>query len=426
MSESSSESSGDYINGSPSPATRRNQPFLDMQLPLPDETSLRSDLLLERDTPSQFTRSDRSSDPGDPFPFTSTPELCFAASSSPYLSPAKDCLFPHLASTYLPGAGDIHVVDPASDHASFVRHLDLLLREVVEQQNISKISDSARIHPERILEYQSQRVSTVCDTSSDLESVLVSKARGSRSFPLLHRDWRQLSPPNGGDTGSCVLSVPSHDAGYVPTRNKRKALATIKEDFNISVDFVTRDECLPRRSDSYLSASDRASPLTRCFSDTCYPRLKKQKCRSFDETRLPGILVLSPLAGPSTLSKTNVFHRHNKSSSFPRWKDRGSNIDEVTVPSHVWHNSPTGLVSPYPPTQLATRVSSPIPILSPQHFQEIEIPRVFAGSEDAAEARLKIILKKTSSICGEKVQAPSQLSTSRLEIASSWKSSHGY
>ncbi|KAH8991455.1 hypothetical protein EDB86DRAFT_1605672 [Lactarius hatsudake] len=320
MSESSEPSDG-YILGSPSPATRRNLLFLDMQLPL-DESSLRSSLLLESDTHSRFSRSERSSDPGDPFLFTSTPELCFAASSSPYLSPTMDFSFLHSASIHLPGVDDIHPVNPASDHASFVRHLDLLLREVVEQQNISEISGNARIYPEQILNCKPQRVSTICDASSDLESVVLSKTRGSHSSPLHHQ---QLSSPSGGDPGGCVFAGDtSPGASYVPTRNKRKALATIEEDFNIAVDGLT----LPRRSGSYLSASDRASPLTRRCSDTRYLCLKKQKRRSFDRTQPSGIPVLSPLAASSTILKTNMFL--HKSSSFPRWKDHDSDIDEVS------------------------------------------------------------------------------------------------
>jgi hypothetical protein len=99
----------------------------------------------------------------------------------------------------------------------------------VEQQNITKTSTNARIHSNNILSPNPQIVS-VCDTSSHLGSAVVS--RGSRSLPLIHQDWRQFSSPDSGDSGGCVLSVASHDAGYILTRNKRKALATIQEDFN--------------------------------------------------------------------------------------------------------------------------------------------------------------------------------------------------
>ena len=327
MSEPSFESSGDYyINGSPSPATLRNLLFLDVQLSPPhDDTSLR----IKSDLPSRSTWTDKSSDLVDPLLFTSTPELSFAASSSPYLSPAKGCPFIQPSCTRLPGTSSIHLVDPASDHASFVRHLDDLLREVVEQQCVSEISTNARIHPEKGLDHEPQTVSSVCHTSSDLGSVVVSKACGSRSFPLPHRDWRQLSSPVSGDPGSCVLSVASHDASYVPTRNKRKALATIQEDSDIAVHLPTNAERLPLRSDSYLSASDRASPLTRRCSDTGYPRLKKRKCRSIDGTQPSAIVLLSPLGKSSTLPKKNVLQQ--KSSSFPRWKRHGSNIDRVSM-----------------------------------------------------------------------------------------------
>ena len=314
----SSTASDYYINGSPSPATRRNLLFLDLQLPLPDDDiNSRNSRLLEDDIPSRSTWSERSSDPVDLFLSMSTPPLCFAASSSPDLSPTKDCSFLHSACTHVPEAGSIHLVDPTADHSSFVRHLDALLQEVVEQQNISEIGGKARIHPENTLNRTPPVVSSVCDTSSDLGSVVVPQMHDSHPFPLLHRDLRQLSPP-GSDPGGCVFSVASYDAGFVPTRNKRKAPR------------------LTRRSDSYLSASDYASPLTRRCSDTHQTGLKKQKCHSFDGIRPPGI----------------------------------------------------------PPTQPATRVPSPVPTLSLQHFREIEIPHVFASSEDAAEARLKSLLKK--------------------------------
>ena len=317
MSESCSGSSSYYyINGSPSPATRRNLLFLNLQPPLPDDDiNVQSSRFLEDDIPSRSTWSERSSDPVDPFLSMSTPPLCFAASSSPDLSPTNSFL--HSACTHLPGAGSIHLVDPAADHSSFVRHLDVLLQEVVEQQNVSEISGKARIYPENTLNHTPPVVSSVCGTSSDLGSVLIPQTHDSHPFPLLHRDLRQLSPP-GSDPGGCVVSVASYDAGYVPTRNKRKA---------------PRLTC---RSDSYLSASDYASPLTRRCSDTHQTGLKKQKCHSFDGIRPPGI----------------------------------------------------------PPTQPATRVPSPVPALSLQHFREIEIPHVFASSEDAAEARLKSLLKK--------------------------------
>ena len=331
MSEPSSESSGDYyINSSPPPATLRNLLFFDTHLSPPhDDTISRGSLRLESDISSRSTWSDKCSDPVDPFLFTSTPELSFAASSSPYLSPAKECPFPHPSCTRLPGASSIHLVDSATDRASFIRHLDVLLQKVVEQQYVSKISSNARIHPENVLDQKPQIVSSACDSSSDLGSIVVSKARGSRSFPLLHRDWRQLSSHVSGDPGGCVLSVTSHDASYVPTRNKRKALATIQEDFKIAVHLPTNAGCLPRRSDSYLSASDRASPLTRRCSDTGYTRLKKQKCHSIDGTQPPAIALPSLLGKSSTFSKKNLFQQ--KSSSFPRWKEHVSNIDRVST-----------------------------------------------------------------------------------------------
>jgi hypothetical protein len=426
MSESSSESCGDYINGSPSPATRRNLLFLDMELSLPDDTSFPDNLLLE--TPSQ---SARSSDPGDPFPFTSTPELYFAASSSsPYLSPAKDRPFLHSVSTHLPGADDIRFVNPASDHASFGRHLDVLLRGVVEQENISKISGNARIQPEQIVDYKPRIVSTVCDTSSDL---VISKSRGSRSFPLLHQEWRQLSLPDGGDPGGCVYTVAPHDASSVPTRTKRKALATIDEGLNIAVDF---HECLPRRSDSYLSASDHASPLPRRFSDTHYPRLKRQKCRSFDRTQPPGI----SLAKSSTLSKSNVFLY--KSSSFPSWKEHRSNIDEVRVIemtasiSSLIRGEPDTR-SPHRPTSVTPGTTPPLAsfhrthLLNQQHLFLVQSPLSrlnismklkFHASLRVAKMPQKLVSstysRKTSFIYAKKGQAPLRLSTFLLETVS--------
>ncbi len=416
MSESSNTSAGDYyLNESPSPATRRHLLFLDDQLPAPGDTSSRrtGSLILGSAIHSWSTRPDRSC---DPFPSTSPPELCFVESSSPYLSPENDCSFPPISGTHLP-RGDIHFVNPASHQASFIRHLDLRLREVVEQQSAPQINHYGRIQPELILNSNPQLASTVCATSSYLEPVVALHARCSHSVSLLPLEWRRLSL-GGGDPDCCLLSITSYDASYGPKRNKRKALTTIEEGSTIPIDCFIPDEALPRRSGSYLSASDYASPPPRRCSDICYPRLKKQNCRSFDGFRPPGIPVQSPLAKPSTLSKVALLH--HRSSSFPISKVRGSGVDEVseraigtiafisfiergepdpkfTIPFHfryTRHDSTMGLASSYPPTQPATRVPSPVPILSPQYFRETETPRVFAGSDEAAEARLKLLLEK--------------------------------
>ena len=54
----------------------------------------------------------------------------------------------------------------------------------------------------------------------------------------------------------------------------------------------------------------------------------------------------------------------------------------------------------YPPTQPVTPVPglspipSPVPVLGPQAFLQVDIPRVFVSSDDAAEARLMSLLSK--------------------------------
>jgi hypothetical protein len=67
--------------------------------------------------------------------------------------------------------------------------------------------------------------------------------------------------------------------------------------------------------------------------------------------------------------------------------------------SHLPTSSAAGSVLSYPPTQPATPVPglspvpSPVPVLGPQAFLQVDIPRVLR-SDDAAEARLMSLLKK--------------------------------
>jgi hypothetical protein len=63
-------------------------------------------------------------------------------------------------------------------------------------------------------------------------------------------------------------------------------------------------------------------------------------------------------------------------------------------------SSAAGSVLSYPPTQPTTPVPglspvpSPVPVLGPQAFLQVDIPRVFLSSDGAAGARLVSLLRK--------------------------------
>ncbi len=71
-------------------------------------------------------------------------------------------------------------------------------------------------------------------------------------------------------------------------------------------------------------------------------------------------------------------------------------LSQEFAPSHSSISSEAGSVLSYPPTQPVTPVPglSPVPVLEPQNFSQADIPRLFLGSDDAAEARLMSLLRK--------------------------------
>lgn len=394
MSEFGSESD-DYTYASPSPGTRRNGPFLDATINLSDDADSERSSDQEGRALSQSTQSDDPS--GDPIPTTSTPDLSFAASSSPLLF--STTLSP---SSHTTNRGRLQCGNAASlskltsDHTSFVRRLDYLLQQAADQQRLSIPSDNIRIQPyspEGLSGPESQMVSIGHDEG--LELALGQRGYCCRFSPLPSQEFPRSSSLISGTSEDNTLATVVSDTGIDPRRNKRKAKAAIHEDSEAPSTSFSHDG---NPSDSYLSASDGAPPAA---SRGCHQPWKKRKCLSLD---LQPSLV-PPCAGSPALSDPNL--ERSKSSPVQSQQDFGSNTiydategpADVTL-SHSFTPSTAGSVLSYPPTEPVTPVPgyslvpSPVPVLGPQAFLQVDIPRVFLSSDDAAEARLMSLLRK--------------------------------
>ena len=323
-------------------------------------------------------------------PSTSTPDLSVAASSSPYLSPIKD--MPSFS--LLPTRFDYHEYGdrsppskPTINRPSFIDRLDYFLREAVEQQCHSGTRGNWRI----------QRAFS--------EDVCRPKARKtSTAFgPFL----QYLSRPLTGDV-NYAPSLVSGDLGYNP--RKRKAVSMTDRASKTASESLVNAGSRLQSSNSYLSESDCASPLSCRYRDFRCPPFKKRKCFSFDGVQVP---ITSACAESRAFSK--VTKLCSKSVSFPRRKNscaetacngsRGVGFSHFTIAASISFLSHKAVgtarshplarsISPYPPTEPATRIPSPVPILAPQEFPEAYIPRMYASSEVAAEARLRFLLEK--------------------------------
>ena len=228
MSESSSEAD-DYTFASPSPETRRNGPFLDAIIILSDDADSERSSDEEDGALSQSTQSDDPS--GEAIP-TSTPDLSFAASSSPFLFSTTESPSSHTTSRDHLQCGNVASLSKlTSDHTSFVRRLDYLLQQAADQQSPSMTSDNMRIQPyspEGVPSPESPMVSIAHDESLD-------SALGQREYCCrLSLFPSQKSPGSSsliaGTSDDNTLATVASDAGIDPRRNKRKARATIHED----------------------------------------------------------------------------------------------------------------------------------------------------------------------------------------------------
>ncbi len=310
MSEFGSESD-DYTYASPSPATRRNGPFLDATIMLSDDAD--SERSSDQEGGAQSTQSD---DPaGEPIPTTSTPDLSFAASSSPFLFSTTESPSSHPTSRDCLQCGNVVPLSKlTSDHTSFVRRLDYLLQRTADQQRLSTTSDNIRIqpyYPEGVPGTESPMVSMAHDEG--LDSALGQRECYYRFSPLpSQKSPRSSSLIAGTSDDSTLATVPS-DAGIDPRRNKRKAKAAIHEDSEAPSMSLLHDG---NPSDSYLSASDGAPhPPSRGR----HLPSKKRKCLSLDTQ--PSLV--SPCASSPALSDSNLVL--SKSSSVQRQQDFESN-----------------------------------------------------------------------------------------------------
>ncbi|KAH9979601.1 hypothetical protein BGW80DRAFT_1279223, partial [Lactifluus volemus] len=207
-----------------------------------------------------------------------TPDLSFAASSSPYYtSPIKDLPSFSLPPTSLDyhGYGDRSPpFKPTINHPSFVHRLDYLLREVVEQQCHSGVRGNLRI--------QRAFSEDVCRLKTRMTSTAF------EPFPQYLSESRSLT--GGFDY---VPSLVSGDLGYNP-RKRKAASMTDRASKTVSESLVHAGSRL-QSSNSYLSESDCASPLPCRHLDFRCPPLKKRKCLSFDDARVSiTSLVRSP------------------------------------------------------------------------------------------------------------------------------------
>lgn len=303
MSEFGSESD-DHTCASPSPATRRNGPFLDLTIILSDDADSETSPDQEDGALSQSTQSDDPS--GEPIPTTSTPDLSFAASSSPFLFSTTESPSSHTTSRKL-----------TSDHTAFVRRLDYVLQQASDRQRQSITSDNIRIQPyspEGVPGLKSPMVSTAHDEG--LQLALSQRENYSRFSQRISPLPSQKSPRSSllisGTSNDNTLATVASDAGIVPRRNKRKENPGVYDDSEAPPTSSFHDG---NPSDSYLSASDGAPAPSRIR----HVPSKKRKCLSLD-TQSP---LSSPCACSPELSDPNLVL--SKSSSVQRRQEFESN-----------------------------------------------------------------------------------------------------
>ena len=334
MSESGSESDhyDDYVYASPSPETRRNGPFLGVTMMLSDDTDSEGSSGQEDEVLSQSTQSDNQC--GEPVPTTSTPDLSFAASSSPLLLPARGS--PSLHPTNF---GDVSPrSELSSDHTFFVRRLDYLLQQAADQQYHSRTSDDIRIQlnsPEEDSGLEFQMKSMAHDVI--LEPAPGQVEYNRRLSPSPSEQSRRYSPFYllGSTSNDNSLAITPGDASINSRRNKRKAKAAVDEGSEASSTSLLRDG---DPSDSYLSASDDPSTSSCSLADL-HPPSKKRRCFSLDIQ--PS--VVSSCAGSPAFSDANlksssllpVQGEHGSESNTTRDANKGVQFSHQVVPVSV-------------------------------------------------------------------------------------------
>ena len=395
---SQSELNSDGYDCYSPPYTRIYELFLDPTTPFSDETYPEGGSLDHR-TGVSFSQSsanqqdDRSEEPR---PATSTPDLSFTASSSPCRFAMRESPALHATSSgHLP-CGNVALLEPTPGHASFSQRLNYLLKKAADQQYQPRTGERMRIQPDLLKE--------VPDSDSALGLKLVKNYGSPPSVFPPQKLQRSFSLGGGASDGS-THAVISDEAGYDSRPTKRKS-GTF--DSNILLTDIIHKRA---PSDSYLSASDGASPAPSHCLDVLLPSPPKKRRRlSSNVSQVSAIL--SPLADSSVVSGTHSM----RSVSLPTRKSRGSIFRyaskgvqcpspfhcpfrdkpdlEVVVPSRP--SSTCGSDYFYPPTEIATPSPdlSPAPILDVQDFPKASIPRVFWSDDDAAVARLMSLLRR--------------------------------
>ena len=298
----------DYTYASPSPSTRRNGPFATIMIP--DEADLERSSDQENGAASQSTQSDDQS--GEPIPTTSTPDLSFAASSSPFLFSTGESSSLHARSC--DRCGHVSLSELTSDHTSFVCRLHYLLQEASDQQRHYRTGDNIRIQPdshEEVSGLDSQVVSIAHDEV--LESVLGQREYDHCFSPLPSQKVLKSSSLLGNTSDDNMLAIVASDAGVNSRRNKRKAKTMDLEDSEAPATRVFHDG---NPSDDYLSASDGGPSAP---SRGHHPPSKKRKCLSSNMQ----LSIVSPCASSLALSDTNSVL--SKSSSVQGRKNIESN-----------------------------------------------------------------------------------------------------
>ena len=319
MSEFGSESDDDHncadTAGWPSPSqtTRRNGPFLDTKDMLSDDADS------ERSSDhggAALSQSTLSGDPsGELIPTTSTPDLSFAASSSPFLFSTIESPSSHATShDRLQGGNVASFSKSTSDQTPFVLRLHYLLQQAVDQQRPSITGDNMRIQPyspEGLPGPEAPMESIAHDEG--FESALGRREYCCRTSHLPSQESPRSLSLTAGTSNDNTLTTVARGAGIDLRRNKRKANAAIHEDSEAPSTSSFHDA---NPSDSYLSASDGALPAP-CRG--LHLPSRKRKRLSLDSK----LSLVSPCSGSPALSDSHLVL--SKSSSVQRYQDLESN-----------------------------------------------------------------------------------------------------
>lgn len=297
MSGSESGSDG-YTYASPSPTTRRNGPFLGAETSPSYKTDTERSFDNGGGIFSRFTGSNER--PGEPVPATSTPDLSFDESSSPCRFLGRESPSLRASARNIRCGTMDPIFRPTSEYASFVHRLDYLLQQAADHQQCNyRTGDNLRIqsHPSRKAPGLESQMLIAHDAVP--EPALSSKKYDSRLLALhLQKSPKSSTLVGGAPDNDDVLAPVSYDAAYDSRQNKRKAQTLTNEGSLVPAASLTHD-WVP--CDSYLSASDSASPAPSL--DFLCPPSKKRKCVHLNGTQLS---VGSPCTDSPALSDPDL------------------------------------------------------------------------------------------------------------------------